>query len=118
MQFNNLKPIYLQIADHVCDRILTGDLQADDKLLSVRDYAAEMEVNVNTIARTFEWLQQNGIIAARRGLGNYVTPDARKSIEKARRDEFFHDTLPKLFATMRTLGITIEELQDNWQRTQ
>lgn len=117
MEFNRLKPIYLQIADHIGDRILADQLRPDDKILSVRDLAGELEVNVNTIARTFDYLQQQGIIAARRGLGNYVTPEAKTRVNDLRRQEFFHTTLPNLFQSMRTLGITIEEVNAQWQGT-
>ncbi len=115
MDFQGQKAIYLQIADWLCDKILAGHLLAGDKLPSVRDCAKEVEVNVNTVVRTFEWLQQHNIVAARRSLGNYVTPEARKSILALRRHEFFHNRLPQLFSAMKDLDISIEEVQKEYQ---
>ena len=56
MDFKNQKPIYLQIAESICDNILAGKYRENEKLPSVREFAAEVEVNVNTVARSFEWL--------------------------------------------------------------
>ena len=78
MEFKNQKPIYLQIADHICNRILLGEYGEDERLPSVREFAAEVEVNVNTVTRTFEYLQQNEVVASRRGLGVFVMPGHAK----------------------------------------
>ena len=110
MEFKNQKPIYLQIADHICDRILLGEYAEDERLPSVREFAAEVEVNVNTVTRTFEYLQQNEVVASRRGLGVYVMPGARERVYAMRRTEFFKEQLPEVFALMDTLGISMEEV--------
>lgn len=73
MEFKEQKAIYLQIAEHLCDEILSGKYHQGDKLPSVRELAMEAEVNVNTVARSLEWLQQKGVAITRRGLGNFVT---------------------------------------------
>ena len=113
MDFKDQKPIYLQIADHICNLILTGQLGEGDKLSSVREYAAEMEVNVNTVARSFEWLQNHQVIQSRRGLGNFVSPGAKQAIESERREEFYTQQIPELHHTMQALGITIDDLVDH-----
>lgn len=118
MEFKNQKAIYLQIADWVCDQILQGRYGEDDKLPSVRECAAEVEVNVNTVARTFEWLQLHGVVQARRGMGNYVAPGAATTIEAIRKEEFFHDQLPAIFREMHTLGITLEEVEREYRNFQ
>ena len=110
MEFKNQKPIYLQIADHICDRILLGEYGEDERLPSVREFAAEVEVNVNTVTRTFEYLQQNEVVASRRGLGVFVMPGARERVYAMRRAEFFKVQLPEVFALMDTLGISMEEV--------
>lgn len=110
MDFNAKKAIYLQIADSICDSILAGTYEEDGKLPSVREVAADVEVNVNTVARSFEWLQQHEVATTRRGLGNFVCPGARKAIEALRRQEFFDEQLPELFRQMQTLGITMDEV--------
>ncbi|MBQ8969078.1 MAG: GntR family transcriptional regulator [Bacteroidaceae bacterium] len=110
MDFKNQKAIYLQIADHICGDILSGCYAEDAKLPSVREYAADVEVNVNTVARSFEWLQMHDIVTVRRGLGNFVAPGARQAIENIRKEEFFNIQLPDLFREMQTLGITLNEV--------
>ena len=76
MNFKDNKAIYLQIADRIGDQILSGTLTPEGKVPSVRELAAEIEVNANTVARTYDHLQQNGIIYTKRGLGYFVSPDA------------------------------------------
>ena len=119
MEFKNKKAIYLQITDHICDEILSGRYPEDgdisSKLPSVREYAAQVEVNANTVARSFEWLQAHNIVVVRRGLGNFVAPGAKEEIESLRREEFFTHQLPDLFREMHKLGITIEEVLERYR---
>ena len=86
MNFKDNKAIYLQIADRIGDQILSGALTAEGKVPSVRELAAEIEVNANTVARTYDHLQQNGVIYTKRGLGYFVSPDAKEKIVATRRD--------------------------------
>ena len=96
------------------DQILSGQYPEDAKLPSVREYAADVEVNVNTVARSFEWLQYQNIVVTRRGLGNFVAPGALNEIEALRKDEFFNEQLPHLFQSMQTLGITMNEVVNQY----
>ena len=105
MEFKEQKAIYLQIAEHLCDEILSGKYHQGDKLPSVRDLAMEAEVNVNTVARSLEWLQQKGVAITRRGQGNFVTEGGIEAVETLRREEFFSEQLPDLFRVMRALGV-------------
>lgn len=114
MDFKNQKAIYLQIAERIMDQILSGQYPEDTKLPSVREYAAEVEVNVNTVARSFEWLQMHDIVNVRRGLGNFVAQGALGEIEAIRKEEFFNDQLPDLFQSMQTLGITLNEVVNQY----
>ena len=111
MEFKNHKPIFLQIAEHICDEILRGLYPEGDRLPSVREYAAEVEVNFNTVARSFEWLSQKDIIFNKRGLGYFVTKGAKKQILKERKKTFMKEKLPELFRQMQLLGITLEDVK-------
>lgn len=117
MEFKEQKAIYLQIAEHVCDGILAGTYPEGEKLPSVRDLATEMEVNVNTVARSMEWLQQKGVAVTRRGQGNFVATGGRAAVEQLRREEFFTEQLPDLFRVMRTLGVGIGEVVEHWNES-
>lgn len=52
--FNKDRPIYLQISDRICDEILSGAYAEDQRIPSVRDYATLMQVNINTVMKTYE----------------------------------------------------------------
>ena len=110
MKFKESRPIYLQIADRICDEIHQGIYPEDGRIPSVREYAALVEVNANTVVRTYDYLQSQEIIYTRRGLGYFVSPGARKKIFSLRKAAFLSTELPEFFKQLRTLGIPIEEI--------
>ena len=112
MNFKDNKAIYLQIADRIGDDVLSGKLAADAKIPSVREMAAQIEVNANTVARTYEYLQQSGIIYTKRGLGYYVAPDARDTIVRMRREQLMQGEMDYFLGQLKAVGITPAELQD------
>lgn len=112
MQFKDHKPIFLQIAERICDEILGGKYPEGERLPSVREYAAEVEVNVNTVVRSFEWLSQKDIIYNKRGMGYFANQGARETIRENLRESFFQETLPELAQQMQKLGITVEEVEN------
>lgn len=77
---------------------------------SVRELAAELQVNPNTMMRAFEELARGGIITNRRGLGYFVAEGAREHITQSRRRDFFTRELPRLFKTMDRLDINIDDI--------
>ncbi len=117
MDFKDNKPIYLQIADIICNDILSGKHPEGGRLPSVRDYAVQMEVNVNTVVRSFDWLSQQEIIFQKRGLGFFVSEGGCNIILSLRRDDFFHQQLPELFQAMQTLGISLDEIVNRYNKT-
>ena len=110
MDFKKQKPIYLQIADRLMEQILQGEPAEDDRMPSVRDVAVNMGVNPNTVMRTFEQLQSEEIIYNRRGVGYFVSPDAKKRILAEQRREFLEEELPLIRQKMQMLGISFEEV--------
>ncbi len=112
MTFNGKKAIYLQIADLICDNILQGKSGVEERIPSVRETAADVEVNSNTVMRSYDWLQNHQIIYTKRGLGYFVCPDAKDNIMKMRKEEFFKESVPELIKKMHIIGITKEELMD------
>lgn len=112
MRFKDNKAIYLQIADLICDDILQGKLLEDERIPSVREYAAIVEVNANTCVRAYDWLQGQGIIYTKRGLGYFVCAGSKDAIRQMKRQEFMTDTLPEVARQMVNLGITMEELSN------
>ena len=118
MIFSNDKPIYIQMADRLCDEILSGVYQDDDRIPSVREYAVLLEVNTNTAVKAYEQLAREEVIYNKRGLGYFVTPGAKKQILKVRKQEFMKEKLPELFRQMQLLGITLEDVKDMYAAQQ
>ena len=105
MDFHGEKPIYLQIADVFCENILSGSLKADERIPSVREYGADIGVNPNTVMRVYEKLTANGIIYNKRGIGYFVSADARDKILEAQRADFLEKEVPAIKRKMELLGL-------------
>ena len=106
MNFTTEKAIYVQIADRLCDEILTGKYSDDARIPSVREYAVLLEVNTNTTVKSYDLLAQQGIIYNKRGLGYFVTAGAKEKILEERRKEFMEQKLPEMFRQMRGMENT------------
>lgn len=110
MMFRDNQTIYLQIAERICDEILENKFPPGERIPSIREYAVLVEVNANTVVRSYEWLQMHDIIFNKRGLGYYVSPDGKKRIKALRQERFIKEELPVFFNRLYTLDITIEEI--------
>lgn len=106
MDFNADKPIFLQIADALCDRILSGEFKGEDRIPSVREYGADIGVNPNTMMRSYEKLTADGIIYNKRGIGYFVAPDAREQILNMQRKDFLEKDVPAIKQRLALLGLT------------
>ena len=109
MDFNSNKAIYLQIADTVCDKILAGELKPEDRIPSVREYGATIGVNPNTVMRTYEKLTAEGVIYNKRGIGYFISPDAKEIVLENNRKEFMEVELPAFLRKMELLGLDPDE---------
>lgn len=107
MNFKESKSIYLQIAERLCDEILQGKYSEEERMPSVREYAALMEVTVNTALRSFDYLQSQDIIYNKRGLGYFVTQGARNNILESRRKAFLSEEVYEFIHQLHTLNIPI-----------
>lgn len=105
MDFHSDKPIYLQIADTLCEQILSGSMKAEDRIPSVREYGAEIGVNPNTVMRTYEKLTDDGIIYNKRGIGYFVSSDAREKILEVQKADFLSKEVPAIRRKMELLGL-------------
>jgi DNA-binding transcriptional regulator YhcF (GntR family) len=111
MEFQNGKSIFLQIADNITDKVVSGEYEAGVKIPSVRDLASEMGVNPNTIMRTYNELQSMHIIENKRGIGYFVNPGAQKIILENKRRDFFEKILPEFIRQAELLGITSSDIK-------
>ena len=116
MEFREKQAIYLQIAEYVFEQILLKKWLVGDKILSIRDLAVALEVNPNTVQRAYDFLQQQEIIANRRGMGFYVEPEAEEKIIAFRRAQFMQNELPVFFRNLYLLKIDISEIPPQYLR--
>ena len=110
MDFKSSKGIFQQIADSICEKIVSGELPAESKLPSVREQAALLGVNQNTIMRTYTELQRDEVVANKRGIGYFVTESAADKIRTNRREEFFQNALPEFVKQVEMLQLNEKDL--------
>ena len=115
MDFKDNEAIYLQIAGYVSELILRGKWPPDFKIPSVRELAADLQVNPNTVMRTYELLQSQEVLYNKRGIGFFVAPAAAEQVLAQRRARFLTQELPDVFATRRLLGIGLPEVQRRYE---
>jgi len=110
VEFQKQQAIYLQIGESICDSILEGKWAPGEKIPSVREMAVSVEVNPNTVMRTYTDLQEKGIIFNKRGIGFFVSKEAESVILAQEKQEFIEHVLPRVFRAMSVLNISIDEL--------
>ncbi len=115
MEFNDNQAIYLQIAEYFCENILQKKWQEGEKIPSVREIAVKVEVNPNTAMRTFSYLQEQGIIFNKRGIGYFVADSGFKRTLQLKKEQFVKDELPKMFRNMDLLGLDFEDIHAYYQ---
>ncbi|WP_379152896.1 GntR family transcriptional regulator [Paenibacillus sp. sgz5001063] len=108
IEFDNNQPIYLQIMNYLKGEIVTGKLKPGDKIPSVRELAAELQINPNTVQRTFQELEREEIVETRRGMGRYVTGNEQTILTIKK--EMAQDVLERFFRGMQELGFQSEEI--------
>jgi GntR family transcriptional regulator len=116
MQFSETQAIYLQIADFVCEKILLKEWPPGERIPSVRELAIELEVNPNTVMRTYEFLQKEEIIHNQRGIGFFVSADAVKQATQYRLETFMKKDLPQVFRSMYLLGMSPGDLEKLFEK--
>lgn len=115
MDFERDKPIFLQIVDEICDKILTRIWKIGDRIPSVRDMAVQIKVNPNTVMRSYTFLRQKGIIVNRRGIGYFIAADGVANSMTARKEEFMNRDLPRFFMTLYSLNLTLDDLKNRFE---
>lgn len=112
MQFDNNRAIYLQIGDYICEQILRKQWQGGSKIPSVREMAVQIEVNPNTVMRTYTHLQKLEIIYNQRGIGFFVDPQGYQKTILLKKEEFLQNEIPRFHKLMQLLGIDFAQLQE------
>lgn len=118
MEFQTQAAIWLQIAWQIANRIIAGEWPPGERIPSVRELAAEVQVNPNTVVRSVTFLNEEGIIINQRGIGYFVANDGPEKARQLRKKAFQTEMLPGLFQTMQQLDISWEELHLMYQQFQ
>lgn len=114
--WNDNTPIYRQLRDRVVAMILDGVLNEGDALPSVRQVAADFQLNPITVSKAYQELVDEQLVEKRRGLGMYVNEGAREALLKNERERFLREEWPALYARLKRLGLDVERLvQDSRQ---
>ena len=111
MKFNDKKSIFLQIADYFYERILLRKMNDNDRVPSVRELAIDIEVNPNTVMRTYQYLQDNQIIYNKRGIGYFIAEQAYEKTLAIKKEAFINDDLPEFFKTLKLLQLNIDDIK-------
>jgi GntR family transcriptional regulator len=114
MKFQEQQGIYQQIANHLCEEILRGAWEVNARVPSVREYAAQISVNPNTVLRSYTYLEELGVLYNRRGIGFFVHENARHRIKDIHRQDFLARTLPQVFRQMELLEVSLEEVASQY----
>ncbi len=115
MEFQEQQGIYQQIANHLCEEILLEKWQAGFRVPSVREFAAQVSVNPNTVQRAYTQLEELGVLYNRRGIGFFVQENARHRILEWKRRDFLARDLPELFRKMDLLQISLDQLREHFE---
>ena len=118
MEFKDNKPIYLQIVDLCFHKVLKREWKEEERIPSVRELAIGLEVNPNTVMRSYEYLQSEDIIYSKRGMGYFAREGAYEQTLELQRKSFYETDLVELFKTMSLLGISIENVVAAYNKQQ
>ena len=110
------RPIYVRLADQICDRILLDEYRKLERIPSVREYAVSQQVNPATAARAFEILERQGVIFNKRGLGFFVAESAADIIRKMRLQTLLGQESELFFSRLAVLEVTPEQLRDMYSK--
>ena len=110
IQWSDGAPIYRQLKDRVIAMMLDGILKPGDALPSVRQVAAEYQLNPITVSRAYQELADEALVEKRRGLGMFVTDEAARKLRGSERERFLTEEWPAVAERIERLGLSIEEL--------
>jgi GntR family transcriptional regulator len=115
-EWNDSQPIYRQLRDRVVALILDGVLNEGDPLPSVRNVAAEYRLNPITVLKAYQEFVDEQLVEKKRGRGMYINVGARDLLLNAEREKFLAEHWPRVYATIRLLGLTPEELLNDGKK--
>jgi GntR family transcriptional regulator len=108
--WNDSAPIYRQLRERVVAMILDGVLGEGDPLPSVRQVAADYQINPLTVSKAYQELVDEQLVEKRRGLGMFVTEGAQAALLTSERERFLREEWPALYARLQRMGLDLAAL--------
>ena len=108
--FSNDKPIFLQLADLIKSDIISGKYEINDKLPSVREFAFEFQVNPNTVQKSLQILEDEGLIVTDRTNGKFVAGNSK--MLESQKNKIISQEVDLFFEKMKSLGLSIKEIKE------
>ena len=108
--WNDNTPIYRQLKEKVLEMMLDGDLKAGDALPSVRQVAADYQLNPITVSKAYQELVDDNLVEKRRGIGMYMTEGASEKLLASERERFVREEWPAMLERIRRLGLLVDDL--------
>jgi GntR family transcriptional regulator len=108
--FDDRSPIYRQIAEQIKADVLSGTLDGDEQVMSTNQYAAFYRINPATVAKAFLQLVDEGVLYKKRGIGMFVSPNAREALRDRYRERFFADVVDPMVARAKAIGVPLGEV--------
>lgn len=110
--WSDTTPIYLQLKERIVAMILDGILKPGDAVPSVRQVAADYQLNPITVSRAYQELAEENVVEKRRGLGMFVTENAPQQLLASERQQFLSHEWPAIVERIQRLGLTWETLRE------
>ncbi len=117
-KWNDKEPIYLQLKEQIRNMILIGELHENEALPSVRQVAAEYQLNPITVSKAWQYLVDEELVEKKRGRGMYVLQNAREKLLKFERDKFLNRDWQKIKIRIKNLQIEPQILIDSLKQMQ
>lgn len=109
-QIDNDKPVYIQLVEQIKMKIISGEIELDSKLDSVRSLASDAMVNPNTMQKALAELERQGFVYSKRTSGRFVT-DNKELVNKEKKN-LVKESIKKSLETLINLGYTNDEIID------
>ncbi len=110
LDFNNDKPIYLQLSEELEDAIISGAYQEETQIPSTTEISVNYKINPATALKGINILVDNGIVYKKRGLGMFVANGAKEKILEQRKVDFFESYIKSLVTEAKKLSISKEDI--------
>ena len=108
-QFNERAPIYEQIINQFCRKVVKGEFNPSQRIPSIRELALELKVNTNTVQRAYQELERRQLIYSKRGTGYFIT-EGEHMVQEIR-TEMVRDATARFLEEMRALGFEDSQIK-------